>query len=670
MKKLHRSGYPWALIGLAAACSLLVGWERVEIKDIMVTQPKTAVQTMPLVLPETGCAVRPAITPYKVMAGASAAFFQLDSLQVDMELWLQNPLFHIKALFKEQIRHVDDSKTDGQINLSLVVPFGLSTSEWVQSYEIGGIPFTWDREKREWKQKELQITGKDAKSVLAYGLLRSLFSIDEDKVDPGSIRIRGTEPRRGKQCYVVTYTLDKRVFERWNMMGSLVFTSWVEQSTFLPQELRVEGKLGDMYMLQKVTYSNFNAGAALTPDAFISKQVSEAKSGLKSSVQSLSAEVAAIRGWNKIETIPVEFMDRVRLRGHLAEQMAMYFDPAQLENESLIYKWLGLLREEIDFKDALLTAEISSLAALYDPWEKKIIIGDWIHPALAEPVLVHEITHAYQDRNYSLAKFHYSKDVLSDLDMGLARHALTEGEATAVMLEYLLKQDSLSFKSLGDILAFVEEKILKDADSFKDNLMYNIYGYGANFIQFNLKNDTWQNLDALYQAPPESMAQILHPYKYYSQRKSRVQENQRKRAAEAMLPAEWARMFSTRIGEFLIMGALREELERPAAEAAAEGWADDRLDVLVNTSGQRVLVWQTVWNSPEDAEEFAAAFTQSIKKRFDAFSLEQKGTVGFIEAGGDQAYALSRLQDSVTVIWSKDLPREDFRALCQGVMGR
>jgi hypothetical protein len=77
-----------------------------------------------------------------------------------------------------------------------------------------------------------------------------------------------------------------------------------------------------------------------------------------------------------------------------------------------------------------------------------------------------------------------------------------------------------------------------------------------------------------------------------------------------------------------------------------------------------------VWNSAEDAEEFAAAFTQSIKKRFDAFSLEEKGSVGFIDAGGDQAYALSRLQDAVTVIWSKDLPREDFRALCQAVTGK
>src|SRR5262249_38688497 len=53
-----------------------------------------------------------------------------------------------------------------------------------------------------------------------------------------------------------------------------------------------------------------------------------------------------------------------------------------------------------------------------------------------------------------------------------------------------------------------------------------------------------------------------------------------------------------------------------AAKQASEGWGGDRYQVVRRKDGRMIALVATVWDTPADATEFAAAYAQSLAKRF------------------------------------------------------
>jgi hypothetical protein len=638
----------------------MVGWQKVELKDLFGTQrnKREALTAVPAVLKPSD------ISSYGILEKVSSALFKLETVEVETEVWLENPLFHIKSDFKNRIHNVDNYKADGRISLSLTLPDGVSTSQWVQTFEIGGIPFTWNREKRTWEKKELEINGKDAKAVLSFSVLRSLFTIDEKQVDPSTVKILGMEKRKGKDCFVLGYSLDPEMFKRWNLVGNISMKLWISQEDFLPQTLRAEGKIGEMYLLQVVNYSNFNRGEEIVLPQAISNEVKIQKDNLKNKINSLVKEVGEIRGWNTLENIRVQFLDRVSLRKQLEEVFNRDFSKDRLEKEGLILSWLGLLPDKADYKESLINSEIASLAGLYDPKLKTIFVGDWIHPVLAEPVLVHEIAHAYQDRQVTMQEFQGDKTSKQDLDFSTARHCLLEGEATAIMLEYILRKDGANFQELGDIFALIEDKIIKNSEYSRQNLQYNIYGYGANYIQFYLKDNKWADLDNLYKSAPVSMNQILHPYRSFAEKKqdNTVIEGEQDFLNEIQLPPGWAKIYSNHLGEFYLLSSLRQFLDKDTAEQAVSGWKKDRITLYENSKNQRLILLRTKWNNLEDMKVYLAALKNWLKKRYSQMTSREKDQVSLITTPEGYFY-LRPVIDELLVVWSRDQSPEEFGIL-------
>jgi hypothetical protein len=638
----------------------MIGWQKVELKELLENQRSNqeALAAIPAALHHSD------ISSYNILEKVSSALFKLKTVEVETEVWLENPLFHIKSDFKNFIRNVDDYKADGRISLSLTLPEGVSTSQWVQTFEIGGIPFTWNREKRIWEKKELEINGKDAKAVLSFSVLRSLFTIDEKQVDPSTVKILGTEKRKGKDCYILGYSLDPEMFKRWNLVGNISMKLWISQEDFLPQTLRAEGKIGEMYLLQVVNYSNFNRGEEIVLPQAVSKEVKVQKDGLKAKIDSLVKEVGQIRGWDPLENIRVQFLDRVSLRKQLEEVFNRDFSKDRLEEEGLILSWLGLLPDNADYKESLINSEIASLAGLYDPKLKTVFVGDWIHPVLAEPVLVHEIVHAYQDRQVAMQEFQGDKVSKQDLDFSTARHSLLEGEATAIMLEYILRKEGANFQELGDIFALIEDKIVKNSEYSRQNLQYNIYGYGANFIQYYLKDNKWADLDNLYKNAPVSMNQILHPYRSFAEKKQDAAsvDGQQDFLNEVQLPAGWAKIYSNHLGEFYLMLSLRQFLDKDSAEHAASGWKKDRITLYANNKNQKLVLLRTKWSSLGDMKAYLGAFKDWLKKRYPQMTSREKDQVSLITTPEGFFY-LRPVIDELLVVWSREQSPEEFGIL-------
>jgi hypothetical protein len=94
----------------------------------------------------------------------------------------------------------------------------------------------------------------------------------------------------------------------------------------------------------------------------------------------------------------------------------------------------------------------SQVLAFYDPMshtyfairqlpESLAAMGDAV--TLKESVVMHELTHALQDQRFNATA--RDKALQHDTDGELAYHALLEGEATLVMLDYLLTKSGQSF---------------------------------------------------------------------------------------------------------------------------------------------------------------------------------------------------------------------------------
>jgi hypothetical protein len=124
-------------------------------------------------------------------------------------------------------------------------------------------------------------------------------------------------------------------------------------------------------------------------------------------------------------------------------------------------------------------------------------------------------------------------------------------------------------------------------------------------------NDAWAN-------PPESTEQILHPKLYPGDRPVPVDVGD----VAGRLGGGWAEawretMGELRIGVWLADGqpgtqqGPKAPIELPRANAAA-GWGGDSLVSLDGPDGTWAVVWQTTWDSPEDAGQFIDAATAAM----------------------------------------------------------
>jgi hypothetical protein len=646
---------------LMLCAPFLTGWQEITLSEHLNAQPLLPAAKQALA-PVTAAIQQQGLTPFRILEKTTLSLNKVTTMHVFMEAWFEDPLVHIKSEFESDISNIDNYKTDGRTSISLIAPNSLSTSQWIQTYQVSGIPFTWDLNKREWVQKDLQISSKDTKKALEYSILRSLFSINEQSVDPDTVKLVNIEKRNGKQCFVVQYKIDAKMFKYWNSVGDIKVKTWIDTEQFLPVALRAEGKIADTYILQMVTYSGYNKEMSLRPPSLITEKVKQEKDKLQKDINALMAAVAEIRGWKRPEYIRLAFKDRVALGTFLSELMDKEYTQEQLHNEGAVFKWLGLLHPQADYKDSMLNSQISSVAALYDPKQKMILLGDWLPPSFAEVALVHEIAHAFQDANVAIDRILPKEEIKTDYDLGFARRSLLEGEATAVMLEYLLKKDGKGFLDLEDIFSLVEERLLNQSPYAKENLQYNVYGYGANFIQTCLRRYGWLDLDRVYKEPPSSMSEVLHSARYLTEEKA---VNKLEAPDSSILPKSWKQRHSAKIGEFLLLASLRQKLDRQRAEEAVSGWLADTFTLYQDEQNNSLGFFISQWDSPQEAADFSSAYNEWLKKRYPEGKMENSEEQAMFEAGNTQMFACIATDTLVRIVWAEGVNREDFKRITQ-----
>jgi hypothetical protein len=298
-----------------------------------------------------------------------------------------------------------------------------------------------------------------------------------------------------------------------------------------------------------------------------------------------------------------------------------------------------LIAPDFRYREFLISLLTEQVAGFYEARTKEFFLADWNDPENVKPVIIHELTHALQDQHFDLARF--EKWPRGDADRELAIHALIEGDATAVMFNYVLKPSGLDVtrlpmlinelaESLGADSSSEREKVLASAPpAIRETLLFP-YTYGAGFAQQVLRRQKWEGLSRAYTELPESTEQIMHAEKYLTHE---APTKPMPGNIGGVLGSDWKLLTQDVNGEFGYFVILSGELAKGEAQKAAGGWGGDRCVLYENTrTRETVLVHLSEWDTVADATEFADAYSRRTSKYYNGRSTASSGGLIFSDS--------------------------------------
>ena len=141
-----------------------------------------------------------------------------------------------------------------------------------------------------------------------------------------------------------------------------------------------------------------------------------------------------LRGLKVKREVPCRLQDKAQVERYLRSAIEEKVPKQKLELEGEMYRLIGAIPKDYDYLNGLVAVYTSQLGGYYEPGEEYYAMAAWMPGVLQMPIAVHELTHALQDQHYALEKFIDQKSESSDQLM--AKSALVEGDATAVMIDY------------------------------------------------------------------------------------------------------------------------------------------------------------------------------------------------------------------------------------------
>jgi heme-degrading monooxygenase HmoA len=328
----------------------------------------------------------------------------------------------------------------------------------------------------------------------------------------------------------------------------------------------------------------------------------------------------------------------------------------------------GFITTPIDFRQFYIALLTEQIAGFYDPETKQLyVIAESREPNFLEElikdkqdggeermVMAHELTHALQDQYFDLQTL--EKKVKANDDRTLALQSLIEGDATLAMLDYQIAPGCYTsehreilrilFSLQGLLAIFMGGKELANAPAIIRETLLFPYMEGLFFcLTLRGKNAGYKATDAAFAKVPASTEQILHPAKYT--------ENEQPWDFVLLdfsesLGSGWKQVENNVLGE-LALRVLLQEYKIAEWEKVAAGWGGDRYSVLRADDGKLSLIWLTVWDSKQDAEEFFAAYQKVLRHKHGGANPEKSGYTLTWQAN-DKASRLSLESTRVYVV--------------------
>jgi hypothetical protein len=131
------------------------------------------------------------------------------------------------------------------------------------------------------------------------------------------------------------------------------------------------------------------------------------------------------------------------------------------------------------------------------------------------------------------------------------------------------------------------------------------YLQGFNFVQTLFNSGSWDALNNAFGNPPRSTEQVMHPELYLQ---SHEPLDAGLPSFHELLELGWRVMDENTLGEFFIFAMLDGQMGPLQSQEGAQGWGGDRYALLEDPQGRQTLAINSLWDTPQDAEEFLQAF--------------------------------------------------------------
>jgi hypothetical protein len=309
---------------------------------------------------------------------------------------------------------------------------------------------------------------------------------------------------------------------------------------------------------------------------------------------------------------------REEIRAYVIKQMNEEKNPAERYAGARSAEAFGLLPKGFDFDTFMVNVLTEQVEGLYDPKAREFYIADWSPLADQRMVMAHELTHALEDQYFNIEA--WEKAARPNEDAELARDAVLEGSAMAAMVDYLMLGTG---RSLKDLPEFDPSKLMGDLSStptldkapafIKDALIFP-YMSGLNFSAAMMKNTGWAGLSGMFEKPPVSTQQILHPGLY---RSGKMPKSITLPRIEKLLGSNWSKLDENVMGEFGWKEVLKQFLDVERAKSLAAAWEGDWYTVYEEKQSKRlVLVTRLRLDSEEHAARFFGQYSEALEKKY------------------------------------------------------
>jgi hypothetical protein len=334
-----------------------------------------------------------------------------------------------------------------------------------------------------------------------------------------------------------------------------------------------------------------------------------------------------------------ELTNRDQLEAFLLKNMEDDEQRKRFERSELVIKKFGLLPRDFHLRDFLVKLLKEQVAGYYDSKDKTVHLMNWISADAQRPVLAHELMHALQDQDVNLERWmkeplaiakkrtKSQADAESD-EMSAARQAVTEGQAMAVLLNYLISPQGGSWTDAPEFIDAMETTLDGPGQAglsatapllIREALVWP-YRDGLRFTYELYKSGGKERAFAQALAkPPANTHEVLVPRTYL----------QGEPVAPLDLPdlkAALGKDFQTydigSIGQFDVEVIAKQFADKATAKRIGPGWrggiylAVTKRGSKPQTTGDLSVVFLSRWDSPDRAQDFALLYSGSTSKRF------------------------------------------------------
>jgi len=165
-----------------------------------------------------------------------------------------------------------------------------------------------------------------------------------------------------------------------------------------------------------------------------------------------------------------------------------------------------------------------------------------------------------------------------------------------------------------------------------------------------LRPTGWSGLSRIFERPPVSTQQILHPDKYFANVKPTEPD-----LPDPHLPHGYKGLVGGSLGELEHGILLEQYLGKERAAEIAPHWRGCNFEVRENKKAARaVLLYAVEWDSEDAARQYFAAYRELLGKKWKNLAVTSEDDGAVVGTGDDGRFELRRKGAVVTSVEGLD----------------